>query len=167
MVYGKGMVKILALDLATKTGWAIWEDGYITDSGTANFTLKKDDHYYQRYVMFNKFLGEHKHSHEILFEFPGFLKHLAYQRSFFGMLGVLELFTGTHGIDQEHITPKALKLGFCGSGNATKEDMCAKAHSYGWINGELGTKKDNDEADAIGILYAILLKRGLQVEYDG
>lgn len=49
---------ILGLDLGTHTGWAIYRDGKITESGVADFSLKRGDSPGLRYYKMSRWLCE-------------------------------------------------------------------------------------------------------------
>ena len=52
-----------------------------------------------------------------------------------------------------------LKREFTGHGAAKKEAMCARAIELGWEGGCLGTDLNNDEADAIALLFVHMNRR--------
>ena len=50
-------MRVLALDLATKTGWALW-DGARIESGVQDFTPQRGDSPGMRYHLFNRWLTD-------------------------------------------------------------------------------------------------------------
>lgn len=137
------LMKVLALDIATNTGWCT-----STASGTWHLTPKKDESKGMRLIRFKSKLKEICQLEEIkliVFEqlatyskFPNFVAS--------EMQGVLKLFCEEAGIEYKSYAPTAIKKFGTGKGNAGKELMIEAAKKY---------KNDitsDDEADAV-ILY--------------
>lgn len=138
----KGGVNLLALDVATVTGFCTR-----TASGTWNLTPKKDESKGMRLIRFRSKLKDITQLEDIkliVFEdIPIYGKHP--NTVGIEMIGVLKLFCEDSGIEYKSYPATVIKK-FGGKGNASKEQMVEFARRY---------KKDvtsHDEADAI-LLY--------------
>ncbi|WP_208434491.1 crossover junction endodeoxyribonuclease RuvC [Bartonella taylorii] len=147
---------ILCLDLGTKTGWAICgADGHIT-SDTEDFQSRRFEGGGMRYLRFKQWLTELKRSVDEIdaVYFEEVRRHVGTDAAhvYGGLLGHLTAWCEQHQIPYEGIPVGTIKKATTGKGNASKEEMikavCAKGH----------TPKDDNEADALAILY--LMKEG-------
>lgn len=157
----------LALDMGNATGWALAADNCIVGSGVMDFRFNpNNERPGHRLIKFHNFLQEFAGVHEILYESViGGTQFGNDVKMFLKLLGVLEMFCAGANIQSHGIHPSTLKKRFTGNGHAEKEEMCAVAHSLGWTGGEVGTKRDNDECDAIAIIFCILKERGYDVYF--
>ena len=141
---------ILALDLATRTGWAILTDGGRIHSGTTSFALRKHEGAGQLYMKFRNLLLFLKQANPSL-------SRIVYERVsgptrsspqiYCGLLAMLEVFGEQHQISYDGIYVMTVKKAFCGSGRATKEDVIAQCRLMGF------KPEDDNEADAIALLH--------------
>jgi Holliday junction resolvasome RuvABC endonuclease subunit len=139
---------LLALDLGTKTGWALDNAGAIV-SGTANFTPRRYDSAAMRFLRFTRWLDE---IHEL-----NPIEHIAYEEVrrhagttaahlYGGLMSHLLTWADPKGIPVEAHPVGAIKKHWTGAGNASKEAMIAEARKRGFEPG------DDNEADALAIL---------------
>jgi Holliday junction resolvasome RuvABC endonuclease subunit len=145
---------VLALDLGTNCGWALYNRGAIT-SGDIDFSLVKNKKVTElpghRYLKFKEFL------HGILSQYPA-LSCIAYEKVrrhnghlaahvYGGFQSHLQAFCVIRKIELVHYEVRHIKSKFCGSGNAGKKLMVSTAQSLGY------DVKSDDEADAIAVLH--------------
>lgn len=147
---------VIALDLATTTGFAIRRaDGRI-ESGEVSFSLKKDEGQGRRYVKFRAWLLEVKQSHPDLAEivYEQVMGHGAHNviaaHVFGGLLATLQAFGEHHGIAYRGIGVSTIKKRFAGAGNATKKDVIDQCRALGF------KPAGDNEADAIALLHVAL-----------
>ena len=135
-------MKILALDMATITGWATNEP---RESGRENF---KHDLRGEKYHMFWRFLCEYGVGCDmIVYEEPAIYRSGAAAQLGYGFLAIIQFFCAKHYIKTDSIHPKTLKKYATGNGNATKADMM-EAYRV-----EFGEEPiDDNESDARFIL---------------
>lgn len=156
----------LALDLATSLGWALAENHRIVASGVEDFKLSKHELEGQRLSKFYNFMqkfieaGVHEVFYEHVIGFKG-----STTRVFDDLHAILKLVCDNAGIKRQGINPASLKKQFTGSGLASKEEMCATAHSLGWRGGLEGTDRDHDECDAIAIIFCVMKERGYEATF--
>lgn len=147
-------LNILALDVATHTGWCTK-----TAHGTWDFSLKRDESAGMRLVRFKAKLREICALEEInliTFELSqGFHQNAVIVQS--ELHGVLKLFCEENNINYRSFAPKEIKRHATGKGNANKEAMIRAAQQkYGY------TGTDDNTADAIHIYYLTLYSLGLK-----
>lgn len=138
---------VLALDVATNTGWCTR-----TASGTWKLTPKKDESKGMRLIRFRAKLREICEAERI--ELIVFEQLATYGKfpNFVGaeMQGVLKLFCEENNIEYRSYAPTEIKKFGTGKGGAKKDKMIEAAKKY-----KLDVESD-DEADAI-ILYHLAL----------
>lgn len=141
----------LALDLATTCGYAlVREDGRI-ESGVEKFAPKKREGEGMRWVRFRNWLIDTKNTRgfdRVAYELvvgagPG---QVYAQQVYGGFLAVLQSFCEHHQIPYHGHHVGTIKKAWTGKGNATKEEMVARAELLGF------RPKDHNEADAIALL---------------
>jgi len=173
-------MKILALDLGTKTGWC-YSDGETIESGTQDFTPERGDSPGMRFLKFNRWLKGMSYDDVrgvrgsnqtvdldlIIYERPhqrgGAPTEIAY-----GFSTRVQEYAARHGIECEAVHSGTLKKHATGSGKANKIDMLVAAmdnYPAQFTNKEyeaveLAATKDTDpvmdKADAIWLLdYAL------------
>jgi len=141
-------MKILALDMATKTGWAYMKNGDIIESGVQDFTKGRGETNGLMFWRFRKWLAELGSSMN-----PDLI---AYERAHFRGGPATEIGVGMQTRAQEAaakleipcapIHTGTLKKFATGKGNAGKEEMSAEAEKC------IGrTPLDDNEADAVMI----------------
>lgn len=134
-------MRILALDIATKTGWRTE-----TSSGVWDFSKsKRGDSYGMRLIRFKSSLKEILDLEEIdivVYERPaGMFKSSIIVAS--EMIGVLIALCEERGIQYTAYSATEIKKFATGKGNAKKQDMIDAAISLGF------NPADDNEADAI------------------
>ncbi len=149
--------KILALDLGTKTGWAIKSQNQIT-SGTIEFKPSRFEGGGMRYLRFQKWLEEiNQLSHGIdQVYFEEVRRHMGVDASHaYG--GFLAYLTGwcedkNPKIPYLGIPVKAIKKHITGNGNSKKEAVIEAVKKLGF------NPKDDNEADALALLDLVTKK---------
>ena len=147
--------KILALDLGTKTGWAIKSQNQIT-SGTIEFNPSRFEGGGMRYLRFQKWLGEINQLTDgiDLVYFEEVRRHLGVDASHaYG--GFLAYLTGwceekNPKIPYLGIPVKVIKKHTTGNGNSKKEVVIEAVKKLGF------NPKDDNEADALALLDLII-----------
>lgn len=144
-------MKILALDLATKTGWAFW-DGARLESGVQDFTKQRGESNGMLFLKFNRWMGSFGQIAAvtkyilpdlIIFEQAHHRGGAATEIAVGLMTRVLE-FCALHGIEHTALHSLSLKKWATGSGKADKQEMIQRAIQV------IGRPvKDDNEADAI------------------
>ncbi len=132
--------KILALDIATKTGWCTE-----TASGTWDFSLKRGESYGMRVVKFKAAVRQMIDLERITivtYERPAGL-HKSSIMVASEMVGVLQDLCIELGIEVTNYAAKEIKKHATGNGNAGKPLMIAKAKELGYF------PADDNQADAI------------------
>ena len=137
--------KILALDVATKTGWCT-----ITTSGVWDFTLKRDESSGMRLVRFKSKLKELISLEGINLVFfersQGMHQNAVITQS--ELHGVLKIFCEENNIEYRAFSPSEIKKFATGKGNANKLAMIEAAKLKYNYQGN-----DDNEADAIHIFH--------------
>ena len=139
------MIKILALDLATKTGWAR-NYGPEPRSGVVKFKGKSRGARFVELLdwlrQFNKVIYM---ADLIVFETPHMRGGPA-TRSCVGFSSMVEYFAALNGLQVDEYCPDAIKRFATGTAKASKEQMIEAARKLGY------NPKDDNEADAIHLL---------------
>ena len=155
---GKG---VLALDMATSTGWALLDrDGTVT-SGVQRFVLTRGESVGMRFLRFRRFLRE-----LIMHPSRPYLSTvdvIAYERAHHrggaatalcvGMATVLLEEAAILRVETTVVPTMTLKKFFTGRGNAGKDDMAREAMKRFGEKHLLGRElASDDEADALAVL---------------
>ena len=142
------MSTYLALDLGTKTGWALSRNGQICESGVERFDLQRGESPGMRFLRFRTWLAKllewepeavfyerahHRggHATELLVGFQTRVQELAAERE----------------IPYAGVPTGTLKKAMTGKGNASKEDMIEAARTRWGIEPE-----DDNHADALCVM---------------
>lgn len=142
---------ILALDLATNTGWAALDPQGRVTSGTQRFDLAKGETEGVRWLRFRRWLREMldltgarlvAREQMLLVALPGAAAKLAA-----GLHTVVEEELAERGLDGSCVHAGTLKKWATGRGNAKKPDMIAEAERRYGLTG-----LTHDRADALLIL---------------
>lgn len=151
-------MNILALDLATRTGWALRERGR-TESGAESFEVKRGESPGMRYLKFNAWLDEvalihgrdeTKRVELIVYEQPFVMRSGAAAEISLGLATRVQEFCARHGIEHAAVNGSTLKKWTTGRGNADKVAML-EAVARRWRRVD-----DDNEADAVALLYYAL-----------
>ena len=138
-------MKVLGIDQASHTGFAVCEDGVLVKSGTQVFT----GHVGKRISEFTAWLKltlQQELPDLVVYERPHFRGYAA-TLSGVGMISAILAVcyeTGVRAIDVHTATLKKFATGY---GKASKAAMTDAANSAEHL--QLNTKENNDEADAI------------------
>ena len=143
------MNKIIALDMATQTGFAI--NTFPWKSGSVCFPVKRGESPGMRFIRFRAWLNE---TYDVLlcdldiicYETPHHRGGAA-TAVCVGMVAILQTFAAEHNIDLMTIHTATLKKYATGNGRAGKEDMIQAARER--FDREI---IDDNEADALFIL---------------
>ncbi len=151
------MQTILALDLGTRTGWALCADG-TTTSGTAFFLPQRFEGGGMRFLRFKRWLTEVKHSAEGLdaVYFEEVRRHAGVDaaQAYGGFLAHLTAWCEHHGIPYQGVPVGTIKKHATGKGNADKAAMIAAARARGH------DPADDNEADALTLLAWAINQQG-------
>jgi crossover junction endodeoxyribonuclease RuvC len=143
------MKRVLALDLASSTGWAVQRSNGSVATGVVCFlsTLNPGSRWIRFY---DWLLGtiRFEETQRIIFEEPFIhMKHRSGIGLSYGFKTIVELLAARNDIPCHGIAPTVLKKWATGHGNATKNQMAIFARSMGW-------KLTNDnEVDARFLLH--------------
>lgn len=166
------MNSILALDLGTKTGWALWRKGSIIYSGVQDFKVGRFDGGGMRFLKFGRWLDEvtqdclgltvfyeEVRSHgpggvDAAHAYGGFMATLTAWCEKSKRLGPHEVPSST---PYSGIPVGTIKKFATGKGNAGKPEMIKAAVDRGFH------PADDNEADAIALLHWALLENGAAV----
>ncbi|WP_333664721.1 hypothetical protein [Desulfobacter postgatei] len=146
-------MNIIALDLATKTGWAVFFDHKIT-SGVQTFDLKRGESPGMRFLRFRAWLKE------IDQQSPGKIDLVVYEQAHHrggaatqlsvGLMTDVLAWAADIGAETMPVHTATLKKYATGSGNAGKDQMIGEAIRRGY------KPIDDNEADACLLLeYAL------------
>lgn len=144
---------LLALDLGTKTGWALLRADGRVESGQQLFALKEGEGQGARYVKFRRWLVDMKKAHPDITElvYEQVMGHGAFQvisaHVFGGLLATLQAFGEHHGIPYRGIGVSTIKKQFAGHGKASKTDVIRQCEVMGY------RPASDNEADAIALLH--------------
>ncbi len=143
------MTVILALDLGTKTGWAVRNTISGIQSGTANFAQGKFAGGGQRFLAFAKWLDRFTPTHVY---FEAVRRHIGTDAAhiYGGMLAILTSHCEAAQIPYLGVPVGTIKKHATGRGNAKKPEMIAAMVAKGHA------PKDDNEADALALLYYAL-----------
>lgn len=162
----------LALDLGTNLGWAVCDGGIIAVSGTEYFG-KPGDLEGRKYMRFYNWLREFSGIDEIFIENVVPNKNWPISLNvYYGELAIVQMFASSIGVTIESRVPSTVRKHFTGRGTRgsmtaeqwdAKLEVCRAAHKLGWRGGVPGTRKADNEADAIALAHCILSERGHEV----
>lgn len=154
-------VNVLALDLATKTGWALLEAGR-EESGVETFDVKPHESRGMRFVKFNRWLddfalaiGDEVRARVDLIVYEQPIAHAGGNRPAtieiaMGFVTRVQEFCARYGIEHSAVYHSTLKKYATGRGNAKKPEML-EAVARRWRRVD-----DDNEADAIALLHYAL-----------
>ena len=146
-------MRVLALDVASKAGWARSEGGEVVASGVVKLRQRTVNKVRQpRGAKFSQFRGWLDTQEGpgvapdvlVIERASGVFKSAAAGSVIFGLLGIAEAWAFDHGIPVVYITAQAVKKHATGSGRADKAAMLEAARKR-WPSVEFA---DDNEADA-------------------
>lgn len=149
----KNQPTILALDLGTKTGWAIGDsEGF--HSGFMDFSTKRFEGGGMRYVRFGKWLAEEVDNvSEVYFE--EVRRHIGTSaaHAYGGFMATLTSWCEENNIPYQGVPVKVIKKHITGTGNASKQMVVDALKSSGY------EVEDDNEADAMALLLYVREKK--------
>lgn len=148
------MHKILALDLGTNTGWAIWQQSepnhhYQVFSGTINFKNDRFQGGGMRFLRFRNWLDDINYNDAITsVYFEEIRRHLGIDAAhiYGGFLATLTSWCEDHQLPYQGVPVSHIKRHMTGKGNANKQEVIKSITSLGYL------PKDENEADALALL---------------
>ena len=151
-------MRMLALDLGTRTGWAHAGADQIVTSGVTEFRNDRWQGGGMRFLRFRAWLDEMR-------RLTGGFDQLVYEQVrrhagadaahvFGGWLAILSVWCEQNGIAYQGVPVGTVKKHATGNGNAGKPAMIAAARARGF------DPTDDNEADALAILHWALETRG-------
>lgn len=144
-------INILALDLATQSGWAVMTRDGTFRSGSVRFDSNRLGGKGHRWLAFRKWLMDTATEcggiHAVYFEDvkQPFASNLA-ARAYCGFLAIVEAWAAINNIPLHGVGVGTVKKAWTGKGNASKSEMVAAARQRGI------KVVDDNEADAVAIL---------------
>lgn len=147
-------MNVLALDLATRTGWALSEDGRI-ESGVESFEIARHESRGMRFVRFNRWLVRVVDTRR-----PLIVYEQAHQRGgaatevAAGFITRVHEFCALHALEFSSVHTATLKKWATGKGNANKDEMVIRVRAR-FMPQRIGPLDDN-EADAVALLHYAL-----------
>lgn len=154
---------ILALDLGTKTGWAVKESGTVK-FGTQNFKTERFEGGGMRYLRFERWLKSMVKQYKITeVYYEEVRRHQGTQAAhvYGGFEAIVTKYCDEYMIPYSSETVGTIKLSATGRGNANKEMMISAAIDKGY------TVTDDNQADAIHLLLHVLDKINTGCEVMG
>jgi len=152
-------MNILAIDIGTRTGWALrTRDGGVR-SGTESFSAGKHDGPGQRWLKFRAFLTETGRSagelHAVYYEDVKNHAGVLASHIYGGFLAHLQYWCEMNRIPCVPVGVGQIKKHWTGKGNAKKEEMVAEAERRGF------KPVDDNNADALALLDLARKKEGV------
>jgi hypothetical protein len=146
----RGPSVVLALDLATNTGWALRSANHQIVSGTISFRPSRYDGGGIRYLRFRNWLDSVAADAAGLgvVHYEEVRRHLSTDAAHVhgGLLATLTSWCEQHGIPYQGVPVGTIKRHITGKGNADKQAVIAAVRERGF------SPADDNEADAIAIL---------------
>ena len=152
----ESMTRILALDLGTTTGWALWQDKHIV-SGHVSFKPGRYEGGGMRYLRFQNWLHEikgKKHIDYLFFEEVRAHTGTDASHVYGGFLGSLTAWCEAQKVPYMGIPVGEIKSYATGKGNAGKPAMVSAVQAMGYPH-----VVDDNEADALALLHLKLAER--------
>lgn len=140
---------ILALDLGTRTGYALRRRDGTVSYGTERFMQRRSWPTGQRWVNFRAWLNTALDSHQVhAIAYEDVRRHLGTDaaHAYGAFLALVEMAAATRNIELMPVSVGTIKHHWTGSGRAKKNDMIAEAKRRGF-------RPDSDNAaDALAVL---------------
>ena len=144
------LTAVLALDLGTHTGWALWQADQSTTSGTTHFAPQRFEGGGMRYLRFKRWLTELKQSTDgldaVFFEEVRRHAGVDAAHAYGGFMAHLTAWCEHHQIPYQGVPVGTIMKHATGKGNAGKADMIAAMRVRGF------NPADDNEADALALL---------------
>lgn len=161
------MYKVLSLDLGTNLGWCLIEGEKIIDSGVTVLRHSTSEPHGVIYTRFMNFLADERFADVDELFYEQVARHVSRHSAemYYGLLAHLKVHKHAVRARMAGLYPPTWKKTFTGNGHAKKVEVCNQAIDLGWKNGTPNTDEKNDEADAIGIAFAIFDQRGVDLSF--
>ena len=144
-------MKYLALDLGTKTGWAISASDLVVASGTITFKNDRWQGGGMRFLRFKYWLNELRVSEDridaVIVEEVRRHSGVDAAHCYGGFLAILTAWCEHHNIPYQGVPVGTIKKHATGKGNASKDEVIAAMRAMGHA------VTDDNEADALAILH--------------
>jgi len=144
-------MRILSLDLGTKTGWAVKDGSGLISSGSQSFQPGRFEGGGMRFLKFKTWLTDMKATVGGLdaVYFEEVRRHAGVDAAhvYGGFLAHLTAWCEHHGIPYQGVPVGTIKRHATGAGNANKDAMIAAMRAKGFA------PKDDNEADALALLH--------------
>jgi crossover junction endodeoxyribonuclease RuvC len=152
------MTKILALDLGTNTGWALFQpnesnDGYQVFSGTINLKNDRFQGGGMRFLRFRNWLDDINYQKDVSsVYFEEVRRHIGTDAAhvYGGFLATLTSWCEDRKLPYQGVPVSHIKLHATGKGNASKQEVIKAMETIGY------QPKDDNEADALALLELII-----------
>ena len=161
---------LLALDLGTRTGWALQERNGRICSGSQPFRPQRYEGGGMRFLRFQRWLTELSHSpaspsqlliDQVVFEEVRRHAGVDAAHAYGGFLGQLCSFCEHHRIPYQGVPVGTIKRFITGKGNASKDQVLAAVRGLGH------SPVDDNEADALALLHWAIASASGAVGRDG
>ena len=158
-----GRQALLALDLGTRTGWALLDPRGHICSGSQPFTPQRFEGGGMRFLRFHRWLTELSQSggasgglafEQVVFEEVRRHAGVDAAHAYGGFLGQLGSFCEHHRIPYQGVPVGTIKRHVTGRGNASKEAVIAAICELGY------SPVDDNEADALALLHWAIATAG-------
>ena len=158
-----GRPALLALDLGTRTGWALLDPRGHICSGSQPFTPQRFEGGGMRFLRFHRWLTELSQSggasgglavEQVVFEEVRRHAGVDAAHAYGGFLGQLGSFCEHHRIPYQGVPVGTIKRHITGKGNASKEAVIAAIRELGY------SPVDDNEADALALLHWAIATAG-------
>ncbi len=141
---------VLALDLGTHTGWALWQADRSITSGTVHFAPQRFEGGGMRYLRFKRWLTELNQTTDgldaVFFEEVRRHAGVDAAHAYGGFMAHLTAWCEHHQIPYQGVPVGTIKKQATGKGNAGKAEMIAAMRARGY------SPADDNEADALALL---------------
>jgi Holliday junction resolvasome RuvABC endonuclease subunit len=152
---------VLALDLGTRTGWALRDRDGVVTSGTEPFKPQRFEGGGMRYLRFKRWLAEvhglqtNQNGLQAIY-FEEVRRHASTDAShvYGGFLGLLTAFAEHHQIPYQGVPVGTIKKHATGKGNAGKSEVISAMRALGH------QPIDDNEADALALLHWAIAQEG-------
>lgn len=141
-------MRIVALDMAIRTGWAYVVDGRLVASGVQSFAIDRSESVGMRYLRFQRWLDDNWKNNNVDLVVYEIAHHRggAATECGVGLMTHLKSWCARVGCTYAGCHTATLKLLTAGKGNASKEEMVAAALENWGIQ-----PADDNEADALAL----------------
>lgn len=151
---------VLALDLATKTGWAIrLRDGRVLH-GMYNASASNSAHEGQRYVNFRRFLVDLIQEHDVHHvAYEDVRRHMSTMSAHVhgGLKAIMLMICAANNLETSYKGVGTIKKHWTSKGTASKKEMIVEAVKRGYA------PQDDNVADALAILSLTLADSGVMI----